>query len=119
MATTVFNLGGGRIKTLTLLGKSSIGNANGSISVTAQKTGTYLALERFGVVDSSYSEAPELKIESGTLLFSDCIRSLADGINNYCRIYLVSARAGEQITLKNAYWQTESYKLDVRIYSFN
>lgn len=120
MAITAFNLsGGGKIKTLTLLGKADIGNLNGSISVTAPKTGTYLAVERFGVVRSEYSGAAALKVESGTLLFTDCIQLLVEGSNSYCQIYLISARAGEQITLKNDYWNTESYKLSVRIYSFN
>lgn len=78
-----------------------------------------MAVERFGAVDSSYSNAPELKVESGTLLFSDCMQSLANGRNHYCRIYLISARAGEQITLKNDYWKVDAYMLAVRIYSLN
>lgn len=104
---------------MTLLGKSDIGNADGSISVTAPKTGTYLAVERFGVVESSYSDAPALNVESGTLLFSDCMQYLAEGSNSYCQIYLISARAGEQITLKNEHWHTNSHRLSVRIYSLN
>ena len=104
---------------MTLLGKADIGNANGSISVTAPKNGTYLAVERFGTVDSRYSGATALKVESGTLLYTDCMQLVADGRNSYCQIYLISARAGEQITLKNDYWKTDSYMLSVRIYSFN
>ena len=119
MATSAFNLGGvSRIKTLTLLGESNIGD-NGIISVTAPKTGTYLAVERFGPIDSYYPGKEKLEIDSGTLLFSDCMQLVAYNVNNYCQIYLVSASAGEKITLRNAGWTVKSNQLTVRIYSFN
>lgn len=119
MSTTAFNFGGGRIKTLTLLGKSDIGNVNGSISITAPKTGTYLALERFGAINSYFSDAHALTVESGTLLFSDRMQSLTNNSNCYCQIYLISAKAGELITLKNTDWNVDPNVLSVRIYSFN
>lgn len=116
MATTVFNLGGGRIKTLTLLQTAHIGGDGGSLSFTVPKSGTYLAFERFGVVSSNYSATPELEMQNATVLFSDCIQENMSNLFNYCRVYLFSAHADKQITFKNSYWRADPAMLEVRIY---